>query len=222
MNRTSPTGSRANPSRRPRLANQRAVSQDPDLPNGRRAIFFDRDGTLNEEIGHVRDPEDFQVYSFAARAVRLVNEAGLLAVVVTNQSGVGRGLLTEALVRRVNRQLAREITTGGGRLDGIFYCPHHPEAVVERYRVVCACRKPAPGLLEAAAKQFGIDLTKSFVVGDRFVDIQLAQRVGARSVLVLTGVGRSELATERTEGTEQPEFVAENAYEAVRWILRNL
>ena len=208
--------------RRLRAAKEPIASPDSARANGQRAVFFDRDGTLNEEIGHVLDPQDFRVYPFAARAVRLVNQAGLLAIVVTNQSGVGRGLFAESAVRRVHRQLTRRIEAGGGRLDAIFYCPHHPEALVERYRVACSCRKPAPGLLEAAAAQFGIDLTKSFVVGDRFVDITAARRVGARSVLVLTGVGRKELEDEESNGVAQPDHVAENVYEAVRWVLGNL
>jgi D-glycero-D-manno-heptose 1,7-bisphosphate phosphatase len=192
------------------------------MPTIRRAVFFDRDGTLNEEIGHVRDAADFRVYSFAAQAVRLVNEAGLRAIVITNQSGVGRGLMPESLVKRVNRQLTRHIAAKGGRLDAIYYCPHHPEASVERFRIVCGCRKPAPGLLEEAAKEFGVDLAQSFMVGDRFVDMLAARSVGARSVLVLTGVGRRELEGGESGGVVQPDHIAENAYTAVQWILGNL
>ena len=207
---------------RRRAARQRLAGPDPIPANGQRAVFFDRDGTLNEEIGHVRNAEDFRVYSFAARAVRLVNEAGLRAIVITNQSGIARGLIPESLVRRVNRQLTRRIAAGGGRLDAIYYCPHHPEASVKRFRVVCDCRKPAPGLLEAAASEFGVDLARSFMVGDRFVDILAGRRVSARSVLVLTGVGRRELEDEEGDAIVQPDHVAENAYKAVRWILGNL
>ena len=216
---------RSPPSRPPRLlraAHATVVTPDLARANGNRAVFFDRDGTLNEEIGHVRDPQDFRVYPFAVRAVRLVNEAGLRAIVITNQSGVARGLLPESLVRKVHRQLTRRIEAGGARLDAIFYCPHHPEAVIERYRVVCACRKPAPGMLEAAARQFQVDLAQSFVIGDRLVDITAARRVGARSVLVLTGVGRRELEDEEVAGIARPDHVAENAYAAVRWVLANL
>jgi len=222
MTRLSPPPERP-PSRR--AARQRVAASELIRANGPangRAVFFDRDGTLNEEIGHVRNAEDFRVYPFAARAVRLVNEAGLRAVVVTNQSGIGRGLISESLVRRVNRQLTRQVAMGGGRLDAIYYCPHHPEASVERFRVVCGCRKPAPGLLEAAAKEFGVDLARSFVIGDRFVDILAGRRVGARSILVLTGVGRQELQDEEASGLAQPDHVAENAYQAVRWVLANL
>ena len=210
------------PSRRRSAARERLAGPDMAPAKSRGAVFFDRDGTLNEEIGHVRNAEDFRVYSFAARAVRLVNEAGLRAIVVSNQSGIGRGLIPESLVRRVNRQLTRRIAAGGGRLDAIYYCPHHPEASVERFRVVCECRKPATGLLEAAAREFGVDLSRSFMIGDRFVDILAGRRAGARSILVLTGVGRAELEDEKINAITQPDHVAENAYKAVRWILANL
>lgn len=219
MTRLSPS---SDLSQRRRAARQRLAGPESIPANGQRAVFFDRDGTLNEEIGHVRNAEDFRVYSFAARAVRLVNEAGLRAIVITNQSGIARGLIPESLVRRVNRRLTRRIAAGGGRLDAIYYCPHHPEASVKRFRVVCGCRKPAPGLLEAAASEFGVDLARSFMIGDRFVDILAGRRVGARSVLVLTGVGQRELEDEEGNGIVQPDHVAENAYKAVRWILGNL
>ena len=219
MTRLSPS---SDLSPRRRAGRQRLAGPDPIPAKGQRAVFFDRDGTLNEEIGHVRNAEDFRVYSFAARAVRLVNEAGLRAIVITNQSGIARGLIPESLVRRVNRRLTRRIAAGGGRLDAIYYCPHHPEASVKRFRVVCGCRKPAPGLLEAAASEFGVDLARSFMIGDRFVDILAGRRVGARSVLVLTGVGRRELKDEEGNCIVQPDHVAENAYKAVRWILANL
>ena len=210
------------PSRRRRSARERFAGPDLSPTQGQGAVFFDRDGTLNEEIGHVRNAEDFRVYSFAARAVRLVNEAGMRAIVISNQSGIGRGLIPESLVHRVNRQLTRRIAAGGGRLDAIYYCPHHPEAAVERFRVVCECRKPATGLLDAAAREFGVDLARSFMIGDRFVDLLAGKRAGARSILVLTGVGRTELEDERINSITQPDHVAENAYKAVRWILGNL
>jgi D-glycero-D-manno-heptose 1,7-bisphosphate phosphatase len=203
------------------LAGAHLFPEKASPAEGQGAVFFDRDGTLNEEIGHVRNAEDFRVYSFAARAVRLVNEAGLRAIVVTNQSGIARGLIPESLVRRVNRQLTRRIVAGGGRLDAIYYCPHHPEASVKRFRVVCECRKPATGLLEMAAREFGIDMARSFIIGDRFVDMLAGKRAGARSILVLTGVGRMELEDEKIKSLMQPDHVAENAYKAVQWILAN-
>lgn len=187
----------------------------------RRAVFFDRDGTLNEEVGYVNHLDRFQLYPFAARAVRQVNKAGLLAIVITNQTGVARGLFPESLVEAIHRQLASKIAAGGGRLDAVYYCPHHPQARVEKYRRDCACRKPLPGLLEAAASRFGINLTKSFVVGDRYGDVQLAHRVGAHGILVLTGYGRGEWEYHRETWEMPPDYVAENVSDYVRWILRN-
>ena len=189
---------------------------------GRRAVFFDRDGTLNEEIGYLNHPRHLQLYPFAGEAVRLVNRANLLAIVVTNQSGVGQGLFEESLLEKVHRRLSREIRVAGGRLDAIFYCPHHPQAALKNYRLNCHCRKPSPGMLERAAAQFGIELEKSFVVGDRLLDIQMGHQVGARSVLVLTGFGQEEREWGRAVWQQQPDHVSADAYEAVRWILQHL
>ena len=207
---------------RPLLRARAPADGRPSADGERRAVFFDRDGTLNEEVGYVNHPLRFQLYPFASQAVREVNQAGLLAIVVTNQSGVARGLFAESLVKKVHRQLSQTIQAAGGRLDRILYCPHHPQARLKQYRVDCSCRKPAVGMLENAAAQFGINLTKSFVVGDRYVDVHTAHRAGARGVLVLTGYGLGEWEYQRAAWQQAPDHVAENAYEAVRWILRNV
>jgi len=220
--KAAPAGSPSRSARRRATFITPATIPSP-APNGqRRAVFFDRDGTLNEEVGYVNHPDRFQIFPFAARAVREANEAGLLAVVVSNQSGVARGLFPESLVRTVNRQLVREIRQHGGKLETILYCPHHPQARVEQYRMECTCRKPSAGLLEQAAARFGIHLASSFVVGDRYVDVAMAHRVGARSILVLTGYGRGEWQYHRKSWAQPPDYVAENVHDAVRWILRNL
>ncbi|MSO18974.1 MAG: HAD family hydrolase [Acidobacteria bacterium] len=186
----------------------------------RRAVFFDRDGTLNVEVGHMIRLNHFEMYPFASRAVKQVNDAGLLAIVITNQSGVARGFFPEQHVHTANAQLVRHIEDAGARIDRIYYCPHHPEGPVEKFMMTCHCRKPAPGMLEQAAAEFGIQLNQSFVVGDRFVDIEAAHRVGASSVLVLTGAGGEELAA--YPNVRQPHHVAGNAEEAVAWILAHL
>jgi D-glycero-D-manno-heptose 1,7-bisphosphate phosphatase len=188
----------------------------------RRAVFFDRDGTLNEEVGYLNELANFRVYPFAAPAIREINEAGLLALVVTNQSGVGRGMLTEQLVADAHVRLLQAVEAAGARIDDIYYCPHHPEAEVEQYRLDCDCRKPFPGMMRRAAQKFDLELEHSFVVGDRYVDIQMAHCVGAASILVLTGQGREEYERFRQEWPRQPDHVAENVYAAVRWILRAL
>jgi D-glycero-D-manno-heptose 1,7-bisphosphate phosphatase len=194
--------------------------REPGAP--RRAVFFDRDGTLNEEVGHMNDLARFHLLPGAADAVRAVNDAGLLAFVATNQSGIGRGIMAEELVVAANEQLTRELAIGGARLDAIFYCPHHPQAEVVRYREECLCRKPAPGMMQQAASRFGIPLDGSFVIGDRYVDIEMAHRSGATAVLVKTGSGMAEWSLYRNNGVSQPHHVAENVLAAVRWILHRL
>ncbi len=201
-------------------------SANSSIPTGestsllRRAVFFDRDGTLNVEVGHMIRLNHFEMYPFASRAVKQVNDAGLLVIVITNQSGVARGFFPEEHVHTANAQLVQHVQADGARIDRIYYCPHHPEGPVEKYMQTCNCRKPAPGMLEQAAAEFGIQLNQSFVVGDRFVDIEAAHRVGASSVLVLTGAGGEELAA--YPNVRQPHHVAGNAEEAVAWILAHL
>jgi D-glycero-D-manno-heptose 1,7-bisphosphate phosphatase len=187
----------------------------------RRAVFFDRDGTLNEEVGHMSDLTRFRLLPNAGAAVRAVNESGLLAIVVTNQSGVGRGMMPEELVLAAHDRLTMELAQEQARLDAVFYCPHHPQAEIVRYRSECACRKPSPGMLRQAAEQFGIRLADSFVIGDRYVDIEMAHRAGVSSVLVKTGFGLAEWGLFRDNGVAQPHHVAEDVLEAVRWILGN-
>ena len=193
------------------------------LPDGRqRAVFFDRDGTLIEEIGYLSHPNQLELYPFAGRAVQMANQANLLTIVVTNQAGVAQGLFEEPLLNEVHRRLSNRIQTAGGKLDGIYYCPHHPQAIVETYRVECDCRKPGAGMLEQAAARFHIDLERSFMVGDRYLDIQAGHRVGARSVLVLTGFGKLEWESGRAQSQRQPDYVAKDVHHAIRWILAQL
>ncbi|MGH9486645.1 MAG: D-glycero-alpha-D-manno-heptose-1,7-bisphosphate 7-phosphatase [Terriglobales bacterium] len=182
----------------------------------RPAVFFDRDGTLNEEVGYAGRPEEFHVYPFAAAAVRAVNQAGWTAVLVTNQAGVARGYFSEAAVAELHQLLARQLAQGGAHLDAAFYCPHHPEGVVSGYRVKCACRKPEPGLLRRAERELGLDLTRSWVIGDRLHDIEVAHAVGGRAVLVRTGHGEREL---EANPQLQPDHIADDALAACQWIL---
>jgi D-glycero-D-manno-heptose 1,7-bisphosphate phosphatase len=183
------------------------------------AIFFDRDGTLSREVGYVNHLSRFEPYPFAVDAVRLVNRSGLLAVLITNQAGVARGYFPESLVTEVHARLEEILAGGGVRLDGIYYCPHHPTVGSPPYRVDCDCRKPRPGLLERAARDLGIDLRSSWVIGDRYGDVQLASRVGARGALVKTGYGIGELTYHAGGWERQPDLVAENVLEAVAQIL---
>lgn len=185
----------------------------------RPAIFIDRDGTLAHEVGYVNHPSRFRLYSYAVGAVRLINRSGLLAIVVTNQAGVARGYFPESLVQEIHASLQSLMEAGGARLDGIYYCPHHPSVGEPPYRADCDCRKPRPGLLRRAASELGIDLARSFVIGDRLGDVELAWNVGARGVLVKTGYGVGEIMVHAPSWTRQPDMVAEDLFEAVERVL---
>jgi D-glycero-D-manno-heptose 1,7-bisphosphate phosphatase len=185
------------------------------------AVFLDRDGTITEEVGYVRDLSNFGLIKGSAEAIRLLNRRGIRTVVVTNQSGVARGYFPEAQVRKVNLRLEELLTREGSRLDAIYYCPHHPTEGQGDYTYACDCRKPEPGMLYQAEADHGVRLSQSFVVGDKLSDVELAHRVGAQGVLVRTGYGEEELRKIRS-GLSEPDFVAEDLLSAVRWIVQRL
>ena len=187
-------------------------------PQSCRAIFIDRDGTLNEDIGYVSTPEQLKLFPWAAEAVRLINESGFKAVVITNQSGIARGLYDERALEAIHSGLIEELAREGGRVDAIYYCPHHPDIGIARYRVDCDCRKPRTGLLDKASRELNVELARSFVIGDKASDIQLAKQAGAQSALVLTGYGR-ETFDHPNRWPCEPTIVAENLLEAVTRIL---
>ena len=179
----------------------------------RPAVFLDRDGTIAEEVGYLNHASRFRMFPFAAAAIRRLNEAGLLVVVVSNQSGVGRGYFPESLVQTVNELMTVQLAESGARIDAIYYCPHTSAET-------CECRKPRTGMLERAAREHSLDLARSFVVGDRYGDIELAQSARAKGILVRTGYGEGELAWHSAEWLSQPDFVAEDLSKAADWILR--
>ena len=181
-------------------------------------VFIDRDGTISEEIGYVNHLSRYQVYSWTAEAIRNFNEAGLKVVVVTNQAGVARGYFTEDLLKKVHEKLVEEMTVAGARFDAIYYCPHHPSVGEPPYRQSCNCRKPKTGMLERAVAEFGIDLRQSFVIGDRYGDIELAHNAGARSVFVLSGYGLGEYEYQRHNWKHQPEWIAKDLLEASKLV----
>jgi D-glycero-D-manno-heptose 1,7-bisphosphate phosphatase len=180
---------------------------------------MDRDGTISEEVGYVNHVSRYKVFPFAAEAVRALNEAGWLAVLVTNQAGVARGYFEEDLIGEVHKVLASELERGGARLDAVYYCPHHPSVGEPPYRFDCDCRKPRPGLLLRAAEDLQLDLSRCWMVGDRYSDTELARNAGARSALVLTGYGRGELEHQSHAWPHRPDLVAENLLEAVNKIV---
>ncbi len=185
-----------------------------------KAVFLDRDGTINEEVGYVNHLDRFRLLPRVGEAIRLLNQNGIKVIVVTNQAGVARGYFPESFLHRVHRRMEEELKEKGAYLDGIYYCPHHPEAGEPPYRQKCRCRKPETGLIERAVKDFGIDCNKSYVVGDRGADVEFGRRIGAKSILVLTGYGKGEWEHFGGEWESKPDFVAEDLYEAVQWILQ--
>jgi D-glycero-D-manno-heptose 1,7-bisphosphate phosphatase len=143
----------------------------------------------------------------------------LKAIVLTNQSGVARDYFTETALIEIHELMRETLRLQGARIDAIYYCAHHPDYGSPPYRLDCDCRKPRPGLAEKAARDFDLDLKRCYVIGDRYRDIETAYAVGARGVLVMTGYGREEYETRRREWPRQPDYVAEDLLEAVKWIL---
>ena len=185
----------------------------PEQSALRPAVFLDRDGTIAEEVGYLNHATRFRMFSFVAAVVRRLNESGLPVIVVTNQSGVGRGYFPESLVHTVNELMTQQLAKAGARIDAIYYCPHTSADN-------CSCRKPKTGMLERAAKEHALDVQRSFVVGDRYGDIELARNARARSILVRTGYGEGELAWHGAKWPLQPDFVAQDLTQAADWILR--
>jgi D-glycero-D-manno-heptose 1,7-bisphosphate phosphatase len=184
----------------------------------RPAVFLDRDGTLLEEAGYLDRLERLVFFPYSVDAVRLLNRGGFAVVIVTNQAGIARGIFKEAFVADAHRHMAERLALGGARIDAFYYCPHHPDGIIEALRQDCDCRKPRSGMFTRAAADLGLDLARSYVVGDRWHDLEAGQRVGARGILVRTGYGRTEEASPK--GSIQPAAVTDNVVEAASWILR--
>jgi D-glycero-D-manno-heptose 1,7-bisphosphate phosphatase len=187
----------------------------------KRAVFIDRDGTISEEVGYINHPSRFRVFPYTAAAIKHLKEHDWLAIVVTNQAGVARGYFTEAMIKTVHSEMNRVIEQQGARLDAVYYCAHHPSVGDPPYRFDCDCRKPKPGLIMQAVKDFDIDLSASWMVGDRYSDVELAKNAGVHSMFVLSGYGRGEWEHQRPNWKEQPEQVAEDLLAAVQIIVGN-
>jgi D-glycero-D-manno-heptose 1,7-bisphosphate phosphatase len=189
-------------------------------PAGRTAVFLDRDGTMIEDTGYVSRVEDIQFFPWTVDAVRALNHAGLVVVVVTNQSAIARGVLTEEGLARIHASLDGTLAAGRARVAAYYYCPHHPDGPVTAYATKCGCRKPERGLVDRAVRDLGLDPSRAYVVGDKWVDVGLARAVGARAVLVRTGYGAAEEAAQPANLTA--DAVVDNLAAAVSWILLNM
>ena len=178
------------------------------------AVFLDRDGTIGEEMGYVNHIDRFEVFPFAAEAIRRLNVAKIPVIVVTNQSGVARNIFPESLVHEVHMKMVAELAVGGAWIDGVYFCPHKSEDT-------CECRKPLPGLLHRAAREHELDLAASWVVGDRYADLEMGYAAGGRGILVMTGYGRGEYELHHGAWPRQPDALADDLRDAVAHILQN-
>ncbi len=175
------------------------------------AVFLDRDGTVNIEAGYIRELENLNLIPGAAEVIRGLNEAGVPVVLVTNQSGPARDYYPESWVHQLHERLEKLLAAEGAHLDKIYYCPHLPDGIVPEYTQDCDCRKPEPGMLLAAAKDLDLDLSRSFMIGDKATDVEVGQRVGAKTVLLTSGYGQQVL-----DGTYQHKVNADYVFPSLK------
>ena len=181
---------------------------------------MDRDGTISQEKGYINHVARFALYPGAAAAIRKLNDAEMLAVVITNQAGVARGYFPFSLIPKVRDRMIELLQEeADAKVDGYYYCPHHKDGKVAPYNVPCNCRKPGTGLIDQAAEELGIDVKKSYMIGDKISDVYLAKAAGCKGILVLTGYGRGEKEYYSHTWKHQPDYIAENLSEAIDWIL---
>jgi D-glycero-D-manno-heptose 1,7-bisphosphate phosphatase len=186
-------------------------------------IFLDRDGTINEEVHYLHRPEDLKILPGVPQAIRRFREAGYLVVVITNQAGIGRGYYTEKDLELLNRYLNQVLAEEQAHIDGFYFCPHHPEHGIGKYKKACRCRKPDIGMFEQAEKDFPVDKSRSYMIGDKLIDTQAGHNFGIRSVLVGTGYGAGLF---KNQWDSQPvtadyDHYAENLMAAADWIIGN-
>lgn len=191
---------------------------------GRKTVFLDRDGTMNVEVNYLHRPEDLKLIPGVPQAVRQLNEAGFRVVVVTNQAGVARGYYGEEDVKLLHQYLNGQLKAEGAHVDAFYYCPHHPEHGIGRYKQECSCRKPGTGMFEAADRDYPVDRKRSFMVGDKLIDTEAGRRFGVRSILVGTGYGaerrRQEIEREDPKETPGYDWYAEDLKAAAELICR--
>jgi len=182
-----------------------------------KAVFLDRDGTIIEDVGYLNNPNDIKFIPGSIEAIKQLNKTGYKVIVITNQSGVARGLIAEDMLQTIDKTMQKHILSGGAHLDAIYYCPHHPEHGVYPYKQACECRKPHPGLIKRARRDLNIDLSQAFMIGDKVSDIEAGKRAGTKTIFVTTGRGPEE----KPKLKEKPDHIAENLNQAVDWLLNN-
>jgi D-glycero-D-manno-heptose 1,7-bisphosphate phosphatase len=188
----------------------------------RPVVFLDRDGTLNEEIGYIRNLDDLKLIAGAGEAVSKLNQEGIAAILVTNQTGAARGYYGEDHIVALNQKLEDLLSTVGAHLDASYYCPHLDQAQIEAYAIDCNCRKPKTAMVERAYQEDAtLDVSHSYVVGDKATDVELAKNCGAKGVLVLSGYGQ-DVMDGKYQWAVKPDFIARDIGEGINWILQDL
>lgn len=183
------------------------------------AVFLDRDGVINEESDYLHDPKDLRLLPGAAEAIKRLNEGGIPVIVMSNQSGVARGLYPESHVGVLHEALAQDLKKEGAHIDRFYYCPHHPTAGRGKYKIICDCRKPMPGLPHQAAKDMSLNLKNCVMVGDKASDLAAGFAAGCRTILVLTGYGFKEWS--EWKQLFKPSHISPDLADAVDWMLAN-
>ena len=178
------------------------------------AVFLDRDGTINVDVDFLSSPSQLQLIPRSAEAIKELNDLGLPVIVITNQSGIARGLYSEDDLHRVHAAMDEMLTRYGATISAYYYCPHHPHEGIAPYVKECECRKPKPGMLLRAKKKFGFDLKRSFIVGDKLVDVQAGKSVGAVAIQVSTGYG----VEEKDLCADIRDYYAVDLFDAVQFI----
>jgi D-glycero-D-manno-heptose 1,7-bisphosphate phosphatase len=177
-----------------------------------KAIFVDRDGTINVDVHYLNDPDKFEMYPGVQIGVKKLQENGFKIIVITNQSGIARGYFTEEQLSDIHERMKKEFQRFGVTMDGIYYCPHHPDDK-------CNCRKPNTGLFEKAIIEHNIDVKKSYMLGDKILDVGAGKKTGVRTILIPEPHLRQDFLAQKNEWEYHPDFIADDFQDAVEWIL---
>lgn len=177
-------------------------------------VFLDRDDTIIRDKIYLNNIADIEILPGTGDAIRALNEMGIPVIIITNQSGIARGLLDEERLNEIHLELMSMLAEQEARIDAVYYCPHHPEGTIDEYRKTCPCRKPEPGLLYQAAKDFCLDLNLCYMVGDKPIDVETIHRVGGKGILLTP--------PQNGDTSQKPDFIARNLFEAVQWILEDI
>lgn len=180
----------------------------------REGVFLDRDDTIIKDMVYLDDPDKIHILPKVCDAVTTLNQRNIPVIVITNQSGIARGILDEERLAQIHLRMLSLLARHNARIDAIYYCPHHPEGTVPQYSHACSCRKPEPGLLIQAARDFSLDLESCYMIGDKPIDVETIHRVGGKGVLLAGDQYQDDM--------QQPEYIAHDILDAVHWILKDI